>query len=30
VWKIKDLARREEKTVGQGEVLAALEAILHS
>jgi histidyl-tRNA synthetase len=30
VWKIKDLARREEKTVAQGEVLAALKGYLSS
>ena len=30
VWKIKDLARREEKTVAECEVLTALEAILNS
>jgi histidyl-tRNA synthetase len=30
VWKIKDLARREEKTVAEGEVLAALKGYLSS
>ena len=30
VWKIKDLARRQEKTVPEGEVRAAIEAILGS
>jgi histidyl-tRNA synthetase len=30
VWKIKDLARREEKTVAEGDVVAALEAGLRT
>ena len=30
VWKVKDLQRREEKTIANDEVLAAIQGILHS
>jgi histidyl-tRNA synthetase len=30
VWKIKDLAKREEKTVSDGEALSLIQSVLHS